>query len=89
MHEFRTSKHFERLLKTLSKKDKQLYVQLLDKMQSIVHQESLDHYKHLRHALKPYKRVHVGSFVLLFRYNDNCIYFEDFAHHDVIYKRKR
>lgn len=32
------------------------------------------------------KRVHIGSFVLIFSYKDNKVCFEDFNHHDNIYQ---
>jgi mRNA interferase RelE/StbE/toxin YoeB len=50
---------------------------------------SINHYKNLRHDLKELKRVHIdNSFVLTFHVNikDNFIIFENFDHHDRIYK---
>ena len=33
------------------------------------------------------KRVHIGSFVLTFQIKEDIIIFEDFDHHDKIYKK--
>jgi len=90
MRNFRTSKNFDKILKKLSKKDKQSYKNLLTKMNEILSSESLEHYKNLKYNLKDFKRVHVGSFVLAFKYNKNedLVYFSDFNHHDNIYKKK-
>jgi len=39
--------------------------------------------------LKDKKRVHIGHFVLVFKFNktENLIEFDDFEHHDIIYKK--
>jgi len=53
-------------------------------------ENSINHYKNLRHELKDYKRVHVDkSFALTFKVNlnKNLILFTDFDHHDRIYKK--
>jgi len=88
-HQFKTSKNFDRILDKLQKKDKQLYENLLNKMNEILNSSDIEHYKNLRYDLKEYKRVHVGSFVLVFKYekSSDLIFFSDFDHHDVIYKR--
>ena len=38
--------------------------------------------------MKDSKRVHIGHFVLIFQYDKkiDTIYFDDFDHHDNIYK---
>jgi mRNA-degrading endonuclease RelE of RelBE toxin-antitoxin system len=43
----------------------------------------------LRYDLKDKKRVYIGHFVLVFKFNktENLIYFDDFDHHDNIYKK--
>ena len=48
-----------------------------------------EHYKNLRYDMKDSKRVHIGHFVLIFRYkkDENLILlFDDFEHHDNIYR---
>ena len=52
--------------------------------------ENPEHYKPLRHDMKGLRRVHImKSFVLIFRIDQttNKIIFEDFDHHDEVYRR--
>ena len=46
---------------------------------------AIQHFKNLRGNLKDYKRVHVGSFVLIFKIEKNTIIFAKFVHHDEAY----
>jgi len=87
MHKFEVSENLQEILKKLSKKNKNLYEQILGKMNEIVNSYAIEHYKNLRYNLKELKRVHIGHFVLVFRFNrqTNTLYFEDFDHHDKIY----
>ena len=87
---FEYSEKLQRILNKLSKKDGELYKQVIKKIEEIVNSESIEHYKNLRHDLKDYKRVHAGHFVLVFKFDKikNLISFEDFNHHDNIYKKK-
>ncbi|MEK6834833.1 MAG: type II toxin-antitoxin system RelE/ParE family toxin [Nanoarchaeota archaeon] len=88
MHKFLIEKKLERILIKLEKKDNILYSQVKKKIGEIIKSLDIEHYKNLRHDLKDYKRIHFGSFVLLFRYdkNNDFVYFIDFDHHDNIYK---
>jgi len=88
-HQYKTSKNFDRILDKLQKKDKQLYENLLNKMNEVLNSSDIEHYKNLRYDLKEYKRVQVGHFVLVFKYEKlfDLIFFTDFDHHDVIYKK--
>jgi YafQ family addiction module toxin component len=85
---YKTSKEFDRISAKLEKKDKQLYENLLNKMKEIINSSDVEHYKNLRYNLKEFKRAHVGSFVLVFKFDktNNLILFSDFDHHDKIYK---
>jgi len=87
---YRTSKEFDRILTKLQKKDKQTYENLLNKMNEIINNADIEHYKNLRYDLKEFKRVHIGHFVLVFKFekNDNLILFSDFDNHDNIYRVK-
>ncbi len=89
-HTYKTSKNLKRILEKLFKKDKSLYEQLLKKMEEIINAYDIEHYKNLQYNLKDSKRVQIGHFVLVFRYEKNAdiIYFEDFDHHDKIYKKR-
>ena len=90
MYNFKKSKNLDRILIKLSKKDKDLFEQVLKKIEEVINSYNIKHYKNLRHDLKDYRRVQVGSFVLVFKYNkkENLIYFVDLDHHDKIYKKK-
>ncbi len=43
--------------------------------------------KPLRYALKHYRRLHMGSFVLVYEFFKGELQFIDFDHHDKIYKK--
>lgn len=79
-----------KILKKLSKKDKPLYEQTMKKIDEVINTPDIEHYKNLRYGLKDLKRVHIGSFVLVFKYNktQNKVTFTDFDHHNNIYKKK-
>ncbi|MEK6862659.1 MAG: type II toxin-antitoxin system RelE/ParE family toxin [Nanoarchaeota archaeon] len=88
MRRFLIEKELERILIKLEKRDKVLYSQVKKKVDEVVKSLDIEHYKNLRHDLKDYKRVHIGSFVLIFKYDkkNDFVYFTDFDHHDRIYK---
>ncbi len=90
MYNFQVSEHLQKILKKISKKDNDLYNQVLKKIDEVIHSENVEHYKSLRHNMKDSKRVHIGHFVLVFQYKkeENLIDFDDFDHHDNIYKKK-
>lgn len=77
-------------MKKLGKKDKILYERLLKKIDEIVNSYDIEHYKNLRYNMKDSKSVHVGSSVLVFQYDKgrDLINFDDFDHHDKIYKKR-
>ncbi len=87
--EYKTSKEFDRILVKLQKRDRQLYENLLNKMNEVLNSFDIEHYKNLRYNLKEFKRVHVGHFVLVFRFDkrNSIVFFSDFEHHDNIYKK--
>ena len=89
MHNFQVSEHLNEIIKKLAKKDKSIHEQLLKKMNEIVNSIDVEHYKNLRYNMKDSKRVHIGSFVLVFQYDkkNDMINFDDFDHHDYIYKK--
>ena len=87
-HQFEYSEKLQKILDKLSKKNGEIYEQIIKKINEIINSEDVEHYKNLRHDLKEFKRVHIGHFVLTFKLdkNKNLISFEDFDHHDNIYK---
>lgn len=86
MYEYKIKPQLDKILDKLTKKDKVLFHQVMDKIQEIVNSYNIDHYKNLKYGMKDYKRVHVGSFVLIFKLENNTLIFEDLDHHDNIYK---
>lgn len=82
----------KKILKKIWKKDKVLYERILKKIYEIINSsaEEVEHYKNLRYDMKDLKRVQVGSFVLVFKFDkeNEFISFEDFQHHDFIYLKK-
>ena len=88
MHKWKISEELQGKLKKLSKKDKALYDQVIKKIDEVVNSEDVEHYKNLRYNLKDSKRVQIGHFVLVFQFikEDDIIKFDDFDHHDKIYK---
>jgi mRNA-degrading endonuclease RelE of RelBE toxin-antitoxin system len=85
---FDVSEHLEKKLLKFSRKDKELYNKILKKIEEVIYSEDVQHYKNLRYNMKNSKRVHLGHFVLIFQYREeeNLILFDDFDHHDKIYK---
>ncbi len=88
--DFEISKELSKVIDKLKRKDKNLAISLNKKIKQIIACDSISiqHFKNLRHDLSPFKRVQVGSFVLVFRLKENTIIFEDFDHHDLIYKKR-
>lgn len=87
MYDYEIKPSLQKILNKLLKKDKKLYKQVLKKIDEIINSKSIKHYKDLKYNLKGFKRVHIGHFVLIFKFNknNNLISFEDFEHHDKIY----
>ncbi|MBU3906781.1 MAG: addiction module toxin RelE [Nanoarchaeota archaeon] len=77
---YKTSRELDRILAKLQKKDRQLYENIFNKMKEVINNPDIDHYKNLRYDMKEFKRVHVGHFVLVFKFDriNNLIFFSDF-----------
>lgn len=80
------SLHFERVLKKYKKKDRTLFKLLSYEMEKIINDPTVG--KPLRYALKNRRRVHIGSFVLVYEFHNGELCFLDFDHHDHIYKKE-
>ena len=76
------------ILEKLLKKDKTRYEQIIKKIEEIINSDDVDHYKNLRSPLQHLKAVHIGHFVLVFSVDKSSkiIMFENYKHHDEIYK---
>jgi YafQ family addiction module toxin component len=86
-YDLRTSleKNFQKLAK---KNKKQLQI-ISNKIKEIIACDDINRYKNLKKPLQFLKRVHIDkSFVLIFSVDENAkhIIFEEFDHHDNIYK---
>ena len=87
MHSYEIQPSLQKILNKLFKKDKALYEQILEKIEEVMTSSDIEHYKNLRFDMKDKKRVHIGHFVLVFKFvkQENKIIFIDFDHHDNIY----
>jgi mRNA-degrading endonuclease RelE of RelBE toxin-antitoxin system len=88
MHKFLIEKKLGKILGKLQRKNAILYEQIKKKIDEVINSD-IEHYKNLSYDMKEFKRVHTGSFVLVFKYDKqkDFVYFTDFDHHDNIYKR--
>ncbi len=89
--QFRLSDELKVKLLKLSKRDKFMVQIINKKIKEIISSdfETIERYKNLKYGLSDLKRVHIDkSFVLIFRVDkkNNLIVFEDFDHHDIIYR---
>ena len=76
-----------RQIDKLAHKDRVLALAIRNKMTQIINSDVvfINHFKNLRGNLSDYKRVHVGSFVLMFKVEKDTIIFDMFRHHDDAY----
>ena len=76
----------ERILKSLKKKNPDLFRKVKSGIVKILHSPELG--KPLRNELRNNRRIHIaGSFVLLYEITGTEIRLLDFDHHDRIYKK--
>ncbi|MGR3317741.1 MAG: type II toxin-antitoxin system RelE family toxin [Candidatus Anammoxibacter sp.] len=84
----RYSGEFENDVKVLKK-----HRELIERLQNKIEEVLIDphHHKPLRNFLKNKRRIHVGSFVLIFEVleNEKVVVFHSFKHHDIAYKNLR
>ncbi|MBU2522932.1 MAG: type II toxin-antitoxin system RelE/ParE family toxin [Nanoarchaeota archaeon] len=87
MYSYEIQPSLQKILNKLFKKDRALYEQVLKKIEEVMTSSDIGHYKNLRFDMKDKKRVHIGHFVLVFKFiqQENKIVFIDFDHHDNIY----
>ena len=90
MREFEIKPQLFKNLIKLSKKNKIIYEAVMKKIDEVVNSYDVEHYKNLRRNMKDSKRVRIGNFVLVFSYDKSkdLVSFEDFDHHDNIYRKK-
>ena len=81
------SEELTKKLAKLKKKDSKRYEIVRDKMNQVL--ANPEHsYKNLHYTMKGIKEVHIGHFVLTFTidYTKKVVSFEDYDHHDKIFK---
>ncbi len=90
MFDFDFSPELRERLKRLAKRDRRLAISVSKKIAEITSRDAhaIEAYKNLNAPFNEFKRVHVGSFVLVFRvYKEkNFVFFRSFKHHDEAYK---
>jgi YafQ family addiction module toxin component len=90
MYSYEIRASLEKEFFKLAKKKPQQLATIGKKIKEISSCENVDHYKNLKSPLQHLKRVHIDNktFVLVFSVNEKNkhIIFEEFNHHDKIYK---
>jgi len=89
MYHYEIQPNLQVIMTKLFKKDPKTRERIIKKINEIINSD-VEHYKNLKHDLKDFKRVQIGEKVLVFKFekNKNLILFEDFDHHDNIYKKR-
>ena len=77
------SAEFDKSMKKLKKKDKIIFEQIQKKLIEIV--ENPEHFKPLRNVLAGYRRLHFGSFALIYTIEGNVVRIISLDHHDRAY----
>lgn len=77
------SKEFQKSMKKLNKKDKVLFEQIQKKLIELI--KNPEHYKPLRNVFAGFRRIHFGSFVLIYKIEGNVIRIISLDHHDKSY----
>ena len=77
------SSEFEKSMKKLKKKDRAAFEQIQKKLIEII--ENPEHYKPLRNVLAGYRRLHFGSFVLVYAIEGSIVRIISLDHHDKAY----
>lgn len=90
MYLYKIQPNLQKILLKLFKKDKKTRKRIIRKIEEIINSDNVEHYKNLKHDLKDFKRVQIREKVLVFKFDkaNKTIIFEDFDHHDNIYKKK-
>lgn len=89
MYNYEINPNLLKIMGKLNKRDKETYERIIKKIEEVINSKDINHYKNLRYDLSEFKRVQIGESVLIFSHNKkkNKIIFEDFDHHDKIYKK--
>ena len=79
------SDNLDKILKKLKRKNPQIVIEIKSQIFKIIKFPEIG--KPLRYNMKNSRRVHIGSFVLVYKIINNEIHFLDFDHHDNVYKK--
>ena len=77
------STQYEKSIKKLKKKDKVLFDQIQKKLLDLI--RNPDRYRTLGNVLSGYRRLHFGSFVLIYKIEKNVVRSISLDHHDKPY----
>lgn len=77
------SEEFEISMKKLKKKNKSLFEQIQKKLTELI--ENPEHYKPLKNIFAGYRRIHFGSFVIIYTIDEETIRVISLDHHDKAY----
>ena len=83
MYVIEFSEEFERSMKKLKKKDSVLFKQIHKKLIELVNNP--EHYKPLRNVLAGFRRIHFGSFVLIYTIENETVRIISLDHHNDAY----
>ncbi len=89
MYQYKIQPNLQKILLKLFKKDNQTRERVLKKIREIINSDNVEHYKNLKKPLQHLKRVQIGEKVLVFMFDkkNKLLLFENFKHHDEIYKK--
>jgi len=79
------SREVEDVLRKIKRRNKTLFEKIENQIIKILREPNVG--KPLRYTLRNRRRVHIGSFVLVYEFHIGEIRFIDFDHHDKIYKK--
>ena len=88
MYELEARQHVDRIFKKLSKRDRKQIEDIGRKIDEILREPHA--FKPMHFPLVGMRRVHFGSYVLLFSIDEQrkTVVLEDYEHHDRVYKGK-
>jgi len=86
MYDIEIREHLDKAFRKLAKKDSRQMEAVAKKVQEIAGDPHA--YKPLRFPLAGLRRVHIGSYVLLFSIDEarKTVVLEDYEHHDRVYQ---
>ncbi len=88
MYDIEIREHLDRAFKKLARKDSEQMEAIAKKIEEIASDPHA--YKPLRFPLAGKRRVHIGSYVLLFSIDEarKTVVLEDYDHHDHVYRTR-